>query len=124
MKQWASILLLSIILLGSLKDAVVYGTFLLNRQYIASNLCKERFISTSACGGSCLLMELIEQNHDESPEAPGRIGEEQIQLFQTYLKTVVSPKLAANDDDTVPVLRKFGLTLNAFLLGVFHPPKS
>lgn len=124
MKQWVPILLLSVILLGSLKDAVVYGIFFLNRQYISANLCKERYISTSSCGGSCILMELIEQNHDESPEAPGRIGEEQIQLFQTCLKAVVSPKLAANDDDTVPVLRNAGLALSAFLLGVFHPPKS
>jgi hypothetical protein len=118
------ILLLSVILLGSLKDVVVYGTFVLNRQYIASNLCKERYISTSSCGGSCILMELIEQNHAETPEAPTRIGEEQIQLFQISSNNIFSPCPSETIDSVIPVLRKDGLILNAFLHGVFHPPKS
>ncbi len=68
MKHTYSYLLLSLILMATFQDAVVYGVFYANRSYIAAKLCERPQEPMAVCGGSCVLGETLAQQHeDESP---------------------------------------------------------
>lgn len=67
-----TILLSFLILLVSAKDVISYGFFFLNQDYIANNICENRFDDFAMCSGKCFLAESISNNHtqDEQGELP------------------------------------------------------
>lgn len=60
MNKIVTILFLLLITSLSLKDLVTYSDFMLNREYIANNLCENRFEPILMCSGSCMQLKDIE----------------------------------------------------------------
>ena len=74
MRIFWSLILLSQVLLITFQEGTFYLIFKINQDYLAENVCEERFQPKSCCEGSCTLRKVIKQAHDESSsEQPATI---------------------------------------------------
>lgn len=71
MKAFVTIFLSLLILVCSTSKALVYIAFKLNQDYIAAELCENRFETLTLCSGKCYLDRQLEsldqQGQDSSP---------------------------------------------------------
>ncbi|SEW40568.1 hypothetical protein [Chitinophaga arvensicola] len=80
MKRIISIWLLGIMLLQGTGNCWIVGAFYLNRDYIASQLCINRFDLIPVCKGSCFLDRKINENEKRQEKTPD-IKLKEITLF-------------------------------------------
>ena len=102
---------------------VVMG-FKLNQDYIAKNLCENRYRPRLNCNGNCVLMKKLKQQEKEQPNVP------------TVLKTELPAILVSSksffptiDNTTSFVLRSYLPLSNSGkpvdrTFAVFHPPSA
>ena len=66
MRIFWSFILLSQVLLITFQEGTFYLIYKINQDYLAENVCEERFQPKSCCEGSCTLRKVIKQARDES----------------------------------------------------------
>ncbi|MEM1220406.1 MAG: hypothetical protein AAGH79_15900 [Bacteroidota bacterium] len=70
---WSLILLFQVLLI-TFQEGTFYLIFKINQDYLAENVCEERFQPKSCCEGICTLRKVIEQAREEpSTEKPATI---------------------------------------------------
>ncbi|MGF6847498.1 hypothetical protein QFZ51_002733 [Chitinophaga sp. W3I9] len=90
MKKILSIWLLCIVLLQSTGNCWIVAAFYLNRNYIASELCINRFDLIPVCKGACFLDRKIKEN--DKPENTVNTRLKEITLFcQQYDSAPAKP---------------------------------
>lgn len=83
-------------LLQSTGNCWIVAAFYLNRNYIASTLCINRFDLIPVCKGSCFLEQKMKEN-DKQQENTNSIRYKEITLFcQQYELTVAKPISSEN----------------------------
>lgn len=122
MKATFSIFLAIIILASSIKELAIVLSFKIQQDYIAKNLCVERDIEDSECGGCCQLNKKLTEQHEEEKETlPSRKLTNTIDFFYTL------------KNETNLVETGSGLTYQYFRASIysdkstgniFHPPKA
>lgn len=96
--------------------------FNINRDYIAANLCINRFDRISVCKGSCYLEDRLSKNN-QKPEQYPDLKQKEITLFCQLMPALrreipelsLLPCYFARDD------RRFS---SPFLQSIFHPPST
>jgi hypothetical protein len=68
-----------------LKDALVYGVFKIQQDYLSKNVCVEREMSESHCKGGCVLTDRLEKADTTTSknESEPIVQEVKIELFFT-----------------------------------------
>jgi hypothetical protein len=118
-------LLIFAVFIANFSIAFVYVGFKLNQQYIAQNLCINRFKPSLHCNGKCYFMRKIKQAEDNEKKqaAKGSSGRMEIPFFQepfsiSFLEPTMAEKAAIS-------IQTFAYAYSSqYLNSIFRPPKS
>ena len=100
---------------------MILTAFHLNRDYISSNLCVNRFDAIPLCKGSCYLEKQLSDNEQQQQDTP-ELKLKEISLFYDNRKIDIERPVSITG-----VLRVFPVTLNSTLLqgatpSILKPP--
>ncbi len=100
---------------------MIMGIFYLQRDYIAKNLCVNRFDKLSVCKGQCYLNKKLEYNDTEQQKIP-EIKVKEIELNLPIITVFEYHTLY--QESTIYKIR-YRNTLHVFdiLNSIFHPPQ-
>ena len=119
-KQFTAILLLFAITVQTFHKAIIVIDFYRNQEYIAKNLCENRFRPQLHCDGHCLLAKKLQQAEKKEQRNPDLKGENKQEVvssrsFYPVIVTTtiepVTPHYAFNKGKPVDFAEDF-----------FHPP--
>jgi len=120
-KNTIAILLAVLILSVSMKDLAIYALFKANQEYLAENVCLNRFTPDDLCYASCVLTATI-QNNQENQELPSIL----LDNYQLILCPIKSQKVSIPINlrfkKVTPVKQVAGVA-TTFLHDIFHPPE-
>jgi hypothetical protein len=96
-------------------------SFYIQRDYVAQNLCKNRFERIPICKGSCFLEEQINNQENKEQNLP----ESKVKEIQLFIQAFCKIELVGNrkSEKNYPYFKKEFLELSDFLFSVFHPPQ-
>jgi len=123
MKKLVTIFMIGVLFLQGSSQVWLLASFIYNRDYIAENLCINRFDLIPVCKGSCVLEEQIEKGKKDQEKQPEL-------KFNTASPYHVSPVLETSFDQLVSLhkssarIADISFTSTTPLFSVFHPPKS
>jgi hypothetical protein len=117
-----AIFFLIVYTLVAFKPAFPFVNYLLNKEYIAKNLCENRNKPKMNCNGKCHLMKEIKKTGSEPSPANNtsqkNTGEESVQhLGGSFTCSFSNEELAANY-----AAYALQFTLSSYSKGIFHPP--
>ena len=82
MKKLISILLILAFIIQTTNQIWIIAAFYVNRDYIAANLCINRFDKIPVCKGSCFLEKQLNTNQQQQQKVP-ELKLQQLTLFNT-----------------------------------------
>lgn len=119
-KQFTAILLLFAITVQTFHKAIIVIDFYRNQDYIAKNLCENRFRPQLHCDGHCLLakkLQAAEKKEQRNPESKLE-NKQEVVSSRSYYPVLVyttvattTPHFAINNGKPVDIATDF-----------FHPP--
>lgn len=81
-KRWITYLLVMLLVVQTTSSAWILVSFYANRNYIAENICINRFDAVPVCRGMCYLNTQLEKDRKEDQKFPStRDKEIQLQLY-------------------------------------------
>lgn len=117
-----SIYLLALtLLLQSVAALWVWVGFYTNRDFIAKNLCENRFISNSTCEGQCVLMKKMKDLEEKEQHLPDTKLKE-IHLFAHGYQAASLPHQWVCARMNSPIPHRQILYTKLFAISIFHPP--
>ncbi|MCH5598195.1 hypothetical protein [Niabella ginsengisoli] len=120
MKKIVSILLIVVFVLQSGSQLWILATFYINRDYLASNICINRFDRIPVCKASCVLEEQLKANGEKQEKLPD-LKVKEITLFSQELLVTPTLNIGFKTDKNYPTYTK-KLIPQGFSHDVFHPP--
>ena len=121
LRKIVSILLIFSFLVQATSQLFILGVFELNRNYIAANLCINRFESIPVCKGSCVLEKQLKENEQKQEKLPD-LKTKEINLYcQVDSLTIPSRALLLNLKPTYLFLN-ISFISSEHLSSVFRPP--
>lgn len=122
MKKFALYIMMALFVLQSTGYSYVVASFYINRDYIAENLCINRFDAIPVCRGTCYLTDQLKKESKKEQKIPN-LKEKEVQLFVhdplNYHITTIYPRYTSR---TIYYFKK-QLVTSRFLYSVFHPPE-
>lgn len=122
MKKIVPYFLLLLFVLQSTSNLWIISSFYINRNYIAKELCINRFDTVPVCKGTCYLEKKIAENQKKEQKIPNA-KEKEIQLY-------FSPETSISYHLTVPIASSKSIAAkrddslkSSFFYSIFHPPK-
>jgi hypothetical protein len=121
-KKLITIFMIGVLFVQSSSQVWLLASFLFNRNYIAENLCINRFDLIPVCKGSCVLEEQIEKSKKDQEKQP----ELKLNPASPYQ---ISPALETNFEQLLSVeepitrISDICFTTSTPLSSIFHPPK-
>lgn len=98
-------------------------SFYANREYIAENICINRFDQMPVCKGQCFLNKQLKETQKQEQKLPDLKGKE-IQLFMNTAEVVYSePVFLFQESPRPDILPDFTL-IKQLPSSIFHPPKQ
>jgi hypothetical protein len=98
-------------------------SFKINRDYIAANLCINRFAAIPVCKGSCFLEKQLNEDQKQQQKFPD-LKQKEINLFcQDNQAETVSQTLLLSSNISYPS-HNAAIGSSAYLRAVFRPPSS
>ncbi|MGJ1195579.1 hypothetical protein ACR777_08105 [Sphingobacterium spiritivorum] len=121
MKRFLPILLMAIMLIQSFNRVWIVSSFYINQEYIAVNLCVNRFDKVATCKGSCVLKERLKKEKESEQQAAKQKISDVYAFFQ--LKSSLQQKKVINPDRerTFPPFTS-DLLPTGNPSSIFHPP--
>lgn len=122
MKKLFTYILLAGFVIQSCSQLWVMASFYLNRDYIAENMCVNRFDAIPICKGQCYLEKELQKNEQKQEQHFPDLKQKEIQLFQPtffafqFTKTIFLQE--ENHPDTEP-----DFNASEYHFSVFHPPR-
>ncbi|MFP9114732.1 hypothetical protein ACLI1A_12390 [Flavobacterium sp. RHBU_3] len=122
MNRLFTYLLLTLFVIQTTSSGWIIASFYANRDYIASNLCINRFDKIPVCRGTCYLNTQLEKNDKKEQKIPNG-KEKEIQLFLQQPVT-----FSVGTAHTITVIKKVPLyrqqpVKSSLLCCVFQPPE-
>lgn len=115
--------MLSTILFISLRDAAKYANYHLNKDYIAQNVCVNRFEPIKMCSGVCYLEDTSisqDQNEDYTLRIP-QVEKQQVYLIVNLINVFKPVFVDQEEDVNQPRFRNLYYA-SSYLDDIFHPP--
>jgi hypothetical protein len=121
LKKVVSILLIFAFLLQSTSQLWIMAAFKINQDYIAANLCINRFDEIPVCKGSCYLEKQLNQDQKQQQKFPD-LKTKEINLFcQDNTTGLPTQVVILNNNISYPKFNTSFIT-SAYLRSVFRPP--
>lgn len=121
MRKIVSILLIVAFFVQCTSQLWILAAFKINQDYIANNLCINRFESIPVCKGSCILENQLNKDQKQQQQIPDLKAKE-ISLFcQDYSSKLSFEAILYNTNIAFPSFKTSFIT-SAYLESVFHPP--
>ncbi|MDD2983888.1 MAG: hypothetical protein PHQ74_10925 [Crocinitomicaceae bacterium] len=124
MKKFVAYILLMGFITQSFSQLWVMTSFYINREYIAENVCINRFEAIPVCKGQCFLDEKLKENENKQEQRLPDLKQYQIQLFQPvdffsfdFQTNVIYKEI------TYGVLDQ-NFNTSEFTLSIFQPPQT
>lgn len=123
MKPFIYILLFFTILMQPLQSLWVRLAFELNRDYIAKNLCENRFKPELKCGGKCYLMKKLAEKQKQEKEAQKERTE--VFSFTLFAENLPNFTFQQSFNEIKSLFPTFFLLspYQEHLFDTFHPPR-
>lgn len=100
----------------------IISSFYINQDYIAKNVCINRFDKIPLCYGKCVLTKQLKDNDKEQQKFPN-VKEKEIQLYFYCQESIELSKKITVENSKRAILKKDSNIKNTFLYSIFHPPK-
>ena len=116
-------ILLVLVMTQSFSHWFVVLAFNINRDYIAKNLCENRYRPKMHCNGNCVLMKKLKEKEKAEQNEPAAKSEINITVLssKTYFVNILSPVY-------VQIKTEFPESLSAETVdrsfAFFHPPRA
>lgn len=121
MKQVASILLLTAFLIQGTSQLWILAAFKINQDFIAENLCTNRFDEVALCKGSCYLEKQLNEEHKQQETVPD-LKTVEITLFCQDVSHDLSHDALASDIKAFFPSGNDDFVTSEYLNSVFRPP--
>lgn len=123
MKKFVAYILLIGFITQSFSQLWVMTSFYINREYIAENICINRFEAIPVCKGQCYLDDKLKETENKQEQQLPDVKQNQIQLFQPA--EFLSFELQSQIIDTKI---RYGQSYQFFttsepIFSVFQPPR-
>ena len=122
MKKTAVYFLLILFVIQSTSNLWIISSFYINRDYIAKELCINRFDKIPLCYGKCVLTKQLKDNEKEEQKFPN-VKEKEIQLYFYQQESIEFSKKSIVENSKMAIIQKDSNIKNTFLYSIFHPPK-
>jgi len=123
MKRALVLVFLLAFLYQSTSSFWIITSFYINQEYIAKNVCVNRFDAIPVCNGKCYLSKELKENQKKELQFPTIKNQEIQPLFHTAYKYVESDLYKISfAPKTYPIYQSDAIRL-LVLLGVFQPPE-
>jgi hypothetical protein len=121
MRKSISIYILILLVFQNTSSLWVIGAFYINQDYIAKNVCINRFDAVPICKGQCYLTKELKTTEKQDQKIP-TVTYKEIQLFCEYEMIFSFSKPVLFSKRIYPVLKKDQLK-SAFIFSIYHPPR-
>ncbi len=116
-----SIALIFSFLLQNTSQLWIIVQFIIERDYIAANLCEKRMDSTSSCQGKCYLKKTLKESEKNQSKQLPVLKEKELELFsQNNRNFSIVPEIRLISK--APHVTFSNRKLVGFTSSVFHPP--
>jgi hypothetical protein len=122
LKKLLSILLLVAFFAQTTSQFWIIASFFINRNYIAANICINRFDTIPVCKGSCYLKKKLNEDSKQQQNVPD-IKLKEITLFCEQQFSETSLKAITMDTEKHFLYNSHSHT-SQYLQSVFHPPQA
>lgn len=123
MKIITGSILILLLLTQTFSTWFVVMAFRLNREYIAKNLCENRYRPQLNCKGNCVLMKKMKKEAEQEKNAPAAI---KIEINSSFLFSgsfeSADPPVFNSDISYFTIVRSGRPVDRA--LAIFHPPSA
>lgn len=99
----------------------IIAAFKINQNYIAANLCINRFEAIPVCKGSCYLEAQLNKDHEQQQKAPD-LKNKEINLFYQEYSNMLPLQTLVRDGGTTFSRPHTGFITSGYLHSVFRPP--
>ena len=123
MRKIISILLILAFALHTTSELWIVVSFQINRDYIAKNLCVNRFDNIPLCKGSCYLQKQLSNNENEQKKLPD-LKTKEIVLFCQSIYTRIPVRRQFFEKHIRFISRQQTLGESSYSKLVFRPPIS
>jgi len=123
LKKVLSILLIIAFLVQSTSQLWILVAFKINQEYIAANLCINRFEAIPVCKGSCFLEKQLSQDQKKQ-EKNTDLKLKEINLFYQGNATEQLAHFVSFNSRNTYILLNGALISSDFLRSVFRPPSN
>jgi hypothetical protein len=123
LRKILSILLIFSFFVQATSQLWILGVFELNRNYIAANLCINRFESIPVCKGSCVLEQQLNKNEEQQQKLPD-LKSKEINLFYPSDNLDLISQTLLLDLLSSHTLLNTTFISSEHLLSVFRPPSD
>jgi len=121
MKKIASLLLIAAFLVQCTSQLWIMVAFKINQDFIAANLCINRFDAIPVCKGSCYLEDQLNQEQKQQQKLPD-LKNKEINIFcQGSSGDFLNPASALKEIIEFPFHTTSFITSD-YLRSIFHPP--
>ncbi len=122
MKKIVLYFLLMSFVFQSTSNLWIISSFYINQDYIAKNLCVNRFDKIPVCYGKCVLAKKLKENEKQEQKIPN-IKEKEIQLYFYSQEPIAFNQKSTVENTKAIIIKKDCTIKNTFLYSIFHPPK-
>ncbi|CAD0007211.1 hypothetical protein [Flavobacterium salmonis] len=121
MKKCITLIVLMLLAFQNADSLWIIGDFYINQDYIAQNVCINRFDAVPICNGKCYLEQKLKANDREEQKFP-TVTYREVQLFLQnqipFSFTVVFFSLKKE----YPMLRAYNQRYS-YIFSIYHPPR-
>ncbi|MFC4478878.1 hypothetical protein [Flavobacterium chungangensis] len=121
MKKCITLFLLMLLAFQNAGSIWIIGDFYINRDYIAKNVCINRFDSIPICNGKCYLDTKLKANDKQEQQFPTITYKEMQLFFESPLEFLLTP-IDFVIKKKYPLLQSGGQKSN-YVFSIYHPPR-
>lgn len=121
MKKCITLFILMLFVFQNTGSIWIIGEFYINRNYIAKNVCINRFDAVSICNGKCYLDNELKANDKQEQKFP-TVNYKEVQLFFESPFEFSFTVICFAFNKKHPVLQACNQKSN-FIFPIYHPPR-
>jgi hypothetical protein len=121
MRKSISICILALLVFQNTSSLWIIGAFYINQDYIAKNVCINRFDAVPICKGQCYLSKELKNTEKQEQKIP-TVTYKEIQLFFEYEMAFSFSETIVIARTIYPLLKKDQLR-STFIFSIYHPPR-
>lgn len=122
MRSAIGLIFIALYLIAMTRPVAPYFNYLINKEYIAQNLCVNKDIPDSNCHGKCHMVKELKKVN-QPVEDPNPINTPKIEI-EKYPLAIISPSelIIATEQHRRSLTKKYSFSLKTANLQLFTPP--